>query len=330
MASLLRLLVLVIAVAALQGCSSFRGAPLWDPTKPLNTSDPVYDGYVTRFYTGTTAERRMAIRDEYITVRMGQVDRAYGNYKQELHLQRTSSAVGIDAAMLTLAAIAATVSDPGTAVGAAALAGVVAGSRASFDKNVFFDQALPAILSQMDAQRSVIRARLFAGMMLTDVAYRLNDADSDLNQYQQAGTVYGAIAAITSQAGQAQAAAAQVLRDRLPNESEIRSRLLKRGFRVEIAATTDTTGQLQKCFLNGGLDPTIKVPLETWFAKAHPPWAKDQPANSLPKVPPSAELSNFMSVQAFETLRQQAFEDAALGPLLKACNNPIVPTEAPK
>lgn len=329
MVSLFRLLILLVAVAALQGCSSFRGAPLWDPTIALSTSDSMYDGYVKKFYLETTSANRMAIRDEFITVRMGQVDRAYAVYKQELHSQRATSSVGIDAAMLSLAAIAATVSDAGTAVGAAALAGVVAGSRASFDKNVFFDQALPAIFAQMDAQRSVFRARLQAGMMLADDAYRLSDADGDLNQYQQAGTIYGAVAAITSQAGQAQAAAEKVLSDRLPTEAEIRTELTRRGFKVERAASTTTTELLKKCLLaDGKLDPKIRSLFQAWFATAHPAW-KNLPANAkLPATP--TPQSDFLTLETYESLRKQAFDDTTLGPLLRQCNNPVGKTETPK
>jgi len=329
MVLLLRLLAAAVAAAALQGCASFRGAPLLDPKQTLQSSDPLYDGYVKKFFAEETAERRMAIRDEFITVRMGQIDRAHGDYKKALHSQRSSTAVGLDAVLLTLAAVAATVSDAGTSVGAAALTGVFVGSRASVDKNVFFDQALPAIFSQMDARRDVFRGRLFAGMLLSDTTYRLADADSDLSQYQEAGTVYGAVAAITSQAGQAKAQAEKVLRDRLPTEAEIRGELTTRGFRVERAASTTTTELLKKCLVppQSVLDPKIEKQFDVWFETAHPEWL-----NSLPKdkKPPSSitPQSDFMTVGAYEPLRKQAFGDATLGPLLRQCNHPPIPAKA--
>ena len=175
------------------------------------------------------------------------------------------------------------------------------------------------MLLQMDALRAEARARLYAGAILPADRYSLSQADADLNEYRQAGTVLRAISAVTNQAGQAQAAAEKVLRDRLPSEETIRGMLQQKGFSVDKAAVTGTTELLKKCVLiNGSLDPSIDKEFKSWFAVAQPAWVKRQPKDKLP--PSITPVSDFMSTEAYEPLRQQAFADPTLGPLLKSCN----------
>jgi len=311
-----RALILAFALLLVQGCSSFQGAPNWDPTA-VKSSDALFDEYVEKFFNLKSADERALVRNEYMTKRTAQIDRSYIDYKQGLYSQRVSSAVGIDVATLTLAGAAAAVSDVGTKTGTAAVAALLTGTKTSIDKNVYFDRTLPAMLSQMDALRAEVRAQLYAGALLPADRYSLSQADADLNEYRQAGTVPRAIAAVTNQAGQAQTAAEKVIRDRLPTEETIRSMLQQKGFLVQKAAVTDTTELLKKCVLiDGSLDPGIDKEFNKWFAVAQPAWVRSQD-----KLPPSiTPVSDFMSTEAYESLRRQAFADPTLGPMLKSCN----------
>jgi hypothetical protein len=312
-------ILFVVALTSVQGCSSFRGAPKWDPKQTLESTDALYDGYLRRFFTAVSPPSRVSIRNEYIAVRLAQIDRNYGEYKQDFYSQRVGSAVAFDLATLGLAGTAAAVADVGTKTGASALAALLTGSKTSIDKNVYFDRTLPAMVSQMDGLRSVARARLFSGMLLPDDRYSLSQADSDLTDYRQVGTLYGAVSAITTQAGQAQVAAEKVMRDRLPTELEIRTMLTGMGFVVARAAATNSAKQLQKCVSQDGiLNASVAAPLRSWLATVLPEWIKTLPAGTLnPSVTPE---SDFLSASSYEPLRQQALSDVNLGPLLNACN----------
>lgn len=313
----LRAWMLGMLVLLAQGCASFQGAPQWDPAA-LKSDDALFEQAVGRFFGTSSLAERASVRNEYMTRRMAQIDRAYLEYKQGLYAQRVGSAVGIDVATLALTGAAAAVSDVGTKTGASALAALLTGSKTSVDKNVYFDRTLPALLTQMDALRAEARARLFAGALLSADRYALSEADADLSEYRQAGTVHRAIAAVTNQAGQAQAAAEKLMRDRLPSEQDLRTELTRKGFVVQAAAMTSTTEQLQKCvLLDGSLDPGVDPAFKTWFATAQPAWAKTLPKDSLP--PSITPVSDFMSTAAYEPLRQQALADPTLGPLLKSC-----------
>lgn len=314
----LRAAILGFVVLLVQGCSSFQGAPNWDPAA-VKSSDALFDVYVDKFFKANSLDERALVRNEYMTKRIAQIDRSYIDYQQGLYSQRVSSAVGTDVATMTLAGAAAAVSDVGTKTGASAVAALLTGTKTSIDKNVYFDRTLPAMLSQMDALRAEARAQLYAGALLPADRYSLSQADGDLNEYRQAGTVPRAIAAVTNQAGQAQAAAGKVIRDRLPTEEAIRSMLQQKGFSVQKTAVTDTTELLKKCVLvDGSLDPGIDKEFRIWFAVAQPAWVRSQPKYKLP--PSITPVSDFMSIEAYEPLREQAFADPTLGPLLKSCN----------
>ena len=304
--------------ASLSGCASFRGAPAWDGAQKLDAVDALYAGYVAQYFNAVSPDVKASIRNQYVTVRMAIVDGNYQDYKQGLYSQRVGSAVALDTLTMTLNAAGAAIADVGTKTATSAVSAGLVGGQASIDKNVYFDRTLPAMLSQMDGLRSQIRARLYAGLILSSDSYPISEAHSDLTAYFDAGTIYGAISALTNQAGQTQASADKVLKDRHPSEPEIKAQLASKGFAVTEAAVTETTAQVQKCLdANGKLSPPVQTAFDTFFATAQPAWVSGLPAGTLPaSVTPR---NDFFTHGAYEPLRRQALADPTLGPLLKAC-----------
>jgi len=303
-------LTLVLAMlATLAGCASFNGAPTWNPATTLKEADPLYAGYIERYYRARTPASRQTIRNEFIEVRAGMVDRAYASFKESIYAQRVGSAVGVDVATLTLNAIGAAVSDVGTKTGTSALSAGLIGSKSSIDKNVYFDRTLPALLAQMDGARSQVRTRILAGMLVDVERYPLMQAASDLDAYFHAGTLTGAIAGITNQASAAQSAAEATLRDRLPKDEDVRARLKARGFSIESASQSATAKKVEMCLQDDGtLKPGVEEPLKTWLNK--------QP--DAPKGTPTP-LSDFMVRNEFEALRAKAMADPELGKTFDKC-----------
>lgn len=306
---LARLTLALAALAIMPGCASFNGAPAWNPATTLKEADPLYAGYIERYYRARSNASRQAIRNEFIEVRAGMVDRAYATFKESVYAQRVGSAVGVDVATLTLNAIGAAVSDVGTKTGTSALSAGLIGSKSSIDKNVYFDRTLPALLAQMDGARSQVRARILVGMLVDVERYPLMQAASDLDAYFHAGTISGAIAGITNQAGAAQTAAETTLRERLPTEAEIKQKLTSRGFAVTRAAQTPTVATLEACLQpNGVLKPGVEEPLLAWL--------KQQPGAPKNSATP---VSDFMFHEAFEELRDKAIKDSTLSKTLEKC-----------
>lgn len=245
--SVVRLMAAALLVA-LQGCASFQGAPDWNRAQNAKEADPMFDAAVERYYATTKPAQRLAARNLFIETRMVIINRSYVAFKESIYSQRVGSAVGTDLATILLGAAGAAVGDVGIKTGAAALSAGLIGGKASIDKNLYFDRTLPAILAQMDGMRSQVRARILAGMSAPDPnKYPMMQAASDLDDYFNAGTIPGAISAITTQAGAAHTAADAVLRNRLPPEAELIAQFKKQDIPTTKAAQTSTSDLLDTC-----------------------------------------------------------------------------------
>jgi hypothetical protein len=305
--------VLLALLAVLQGCASFQGAPDWDAAKDLATADPLYADAVQKYYAANAD--RVAVRNQFIEVRAGLVDRRYHGFKDSLYSQRVGAAVGTDIATLALNSVGAAVSSVNAKTAANALSAGIIGSKASIDKNVYFDRTLPALLAQMDGARAQWRARLLAGMLLTPAQYSLMQAASDLDAYFHAGTVPGAVAAITTQAGVSQVEAEKTLRDRLPSEAEIQTLLRGQGFAVVQKASTASAAALAACVQPGGVLPAaLRSALEAWL-KTNP---IDPAKLQQTQTPPFMVLANLMQHPDFEAERAKALTDSGVKQAVEA------------
>lgn len=300
----------LMLAALLGGCASFSGAPTVDPATTLATADPLYASYVTRFYATTDMAQRVAVRNEFIEQRSGVIDRAYAGFKESIYTQRVGSAVGVDIATLVLNAAGAALPDAGVKTGTSALSATLIGSKTSIDKNVYFDRTLPALLAQMDGQRSVVRERILAGMASDATLYPLMQAASDLDAYLQAGSVTGAIAAITAQAGAAQQTAEKALRSRLPSERDLTLKFTRDGFTVDRLAATDAAKVFQACVDSKGvLRDDVKTEIARFLVArgAHPLKGLE------------LSIADFVQQPGREPQRAEALADPVLGPLARAC-----------
>lgn len=308
---MVRSVLVAVALVLLHGCASFQGAPDWNTATTLKTTDPLYQDFIGKYYDSkATVESRQLLRNQFIEIRSGLIDRSYAAFKDSIYTQRVGAGVGVDIATLFLGAAGAALPDVGVKTGASALSAGIIGSKASIDKNVYFDRTLPALLAQMDGMRSQIRGGILAGMATSVQRYPLMQASSDLDAYFHAGTIAGAISAVTTQAGVAKVAADTALRNRLPSEVELTTRLKRLGFQVEKAALTDTVNEIDRCLNKEGELPT-KV------NDAIKKFLRDQGLN-----PDGIDvMSDFMVREGkdYEARRAAALADTALGPLLKAC-----------
>jgi hypothetical protein len=83
----------------------------------------------------------------------------------------------------------------------AAVAAGLVGGQAAFQKNALFDKTLPALMAQMAASRQTILVTIRKGEAQGTEDYPLDQGLNDINQYENAGTIPGAISGITSNAG---------------------------------------------------------------------------------------------------------------------------------
>lgn len=140
-----------------------------------------------------------AYRNKVIAIYMTAIDDQYGIFRKKLNSQRKGVGLG-----LTLASLGLNGASPLVGVGSkdvfSALAGGATSARTSLDKELYFDQALPALLAAMDAERLKVKATLLERMREDAAIYSMSQAFIDLNAYQAAPSFERAIDKLTAAA----------------------------------------------------------------------------------------------------------------------------------
>lgn len=140
-----------------------------------------------------------AYRNKIIAIYMTAIDDQYGIFRRKLNSQRKGAGLG-----LTLASLGLNGASPLVGVGTkdvlSALAGGATSARISLDKELYFDQALPALLAAMDAERLKVKATLLERMRDDAANYSMSQAFIDLNAYQAAPSFERAIDKLTASA----------------------------------------------------------------------------------------------------------------------------------
>jgi hypothetical protein len=139
-------------------------------------------------------------RDAVIAARLQIMDQNFQVFKTQLRAQIAGLNLGTDLAALGLTAAAA-VTSGGTAKALAAASTGVIGVGTAFNKDTLFQQTVPAIFAQMDADRSSVLLRIRTAQAQADVTkYPLALALTDLTAYERAGTLESATATLAQNA----------------------------------------------------------------------------------------------------------------------------------
>ena len=138
-------------------------------------------------------------RDDIIALYINAMDAHYDLFRRKLNGQRKGAGLGLSLAALGLGNAVPLVGDGGKDV-LGVLAGAATGTRTAVDKELYFDQALPALLAAMDAERTKVKATLIEGMGKPATDYSLARAFIDLNAYQAAPSFERAIDKLTAAA----------------------------------------------------------------------------------------------------------------------------------
>jgi hypothetical protein len=143
----------------------------------------------------------------------------------------------------------------------------VAGIGAAVDKDVFYQQTLPAIESSMDAKRDLILKGIVDSEKgdPTATSYTLESAGIDLDAYESAGNIYAAISElITTANGSAQAAKAELTASQNAPycatlvTSDIHARLVNVTSQIKTVTDQTKLGSMAKA-LNVPLDTSVDV-----------------------------------------------------------------------
>jgi hypothetical protein len=196
--------VLCLVPALLAGCASLKAYPdrSGNMSTELQQLDQYFAATVLQTYASkTTDAEKKTYRDEVVAGRIRAIDLHFGAFQQAVFREGVDTNIVTDLIILGLGAATATTGGVGLKAALGATTTGVAGARTSIDKNLYFEKTMPALVAQMIASRKTVLVRIQEGLDKNVALYPLFQALIDLEDYYNAGSIPGAIAAVTEQAG---------------------------------------------------------------------------------------------------------------------------------
>lgn len=213
-------LTCLVACALLNACSALQGAP----ERSFGEADELaalqryqsasvlgaFDNADDAVRGGLTRE---GYRNEVLEARVQDMNLRFDRFERTLFVQGTGANIGVDWLVLALSG-AGSLAGAGVANALSATTAGITGARSSFDKEALRNSTLTVLVGQMIADRRTVLARIRQGEAQNASAYPLARGFADLDDYFNAGTLYGSLSSVASHAGE-QAQAAQLKLDTL-------------------------------------------------------------------------------------------------------------------
>jgi hypothetical protein len=202
-------LLVALAMPFPAGCRHWAGRPervqlvqltenkKWTPfEQSLIDLENAYDE------SGADAQKRRDIRDQYARKMISVIDQRYENFLDDLVAQRKGFDASADITAISLSTASALFAPVTTKSILAGLSALTTASKTVVSKVYFYEQTLPALTSQMEANRQAVLADIMEGLKARVDAYPLQQTLRDLSRYYTAGTIDGAVTEIQKQAAE--------------------------------------------------------------------------------------------------------------------------------
>jgi len=200
----LRLALVTTTVLASAGCANVDN--LYAPNSIFGIDQDIADMHqhygtalAIKDYYAAGVESEQG-RNEFIAGRLSLYNLEYLQFVSKFMLTKAQeeSIFDLTATGLGLATTIAGAAQTKAILGAVTTA--LTGTRSSFDKNFFNEQTASALITQMNAQRKAALVPLLKGMKASIADYPLSSAIVDLDDYQSAGTIQGALEGVQTDA----------------------------------------------------------------------------------------------------------------------------------
>jgi len=205
-----RLFAVLIFVLFTAGCRTLQGYPD-NPVDAQGDLDALKQYFspllLQQYLEANDVKIRQPLRNSIVYGRLAAYDIEFAKFEEDITNDRNAIDASGALTVLTLTGLGATVGGAATKAALSAAANGVTGATAVIDKTYFYDKAIPALLTQMQASRTLIRATIEGGLQKADGAYPLPAALSDLNAYREAGSLPGSLNGVTKGAAVVQAQA---------------------------------------------------------------------------------------------------------------------------
>ena len=155
-------------------------------------------------------------RNDIINCRIYAIDLQFTLFEQSIAQESVSLNTGIDLVVVGLGAATAIVDGAATKSILGALSGGITGGKGIIDKDIFYSKTMPALLSQMEAQRKSQLVKIRTRLRSPAEEYPLSEALIDVEDYYKAGSIPAALQGIVEQSGAAANDATQKLKKLRP------------------------------------------------------------------------------------------------------------------
>ena len=192
----------ICTILFLSGCASLENSPQrsGDINIELQSLKQYFASDVIDNYNKPETDKK-TYRNDVVFGRIRAIDLNYSRFVNDITRENKGVTIGTDSAVLLLSAGGALSKVSSTQAIFSQATGALTGFKSSFDKNAYHDQALFAVISQMQASRAEILAIIYNGLGSDVSDYSLLKALIDVENYYQAGTIAQAIMEMTKTAG---------------------------------------------------------------------------------------------------------------------------------
>lgn len=210
---LLKTRVLLVCMGfLLAGCATgLRGAPK-PPFDPKLVENKAFADPTSLFNELVQATDPKA-RNKAVTKLLALVDIRYTEFRHNLVANKKNSEAATDMLLLAMNIAGGLTTSAGVKDHYLAGSALVQGGNTIYDKDYLFDQTLPALVAQMDANRKAKLLEIRTAMASQSIdEYPGQVALADILDYHQAGTLFGAVAGVHRAAVKQEADAGESLR----------------------------------------------------------------------------------------------------------------------
>ncbi|HEY0414480.1 MAG TPA: hypothetical protein VGD66_15200 [Allosphingosinicella sp.] len=241
----------------LAGCTSIGGVQMPITAADIKQADFCPSQLDIVGMNSLSGLARGAYRNNVVMLCIKAINRRYDEFKAMLHQESTGSNLFTDIASLA-ATTGASISSGSAAKRLSAAGAFLIGTGSAINKDVFYQQTLPAIEAAMDTRRDHILKNIIDAENgdPNGTTYSLTSAGIDLDALQGAGNIYGGISELTKTAN---VAAQQAANARSASEQGLAISLEEPTFLPEAALSR--TAKLVS-FVKGLKDPADRPKLE--------------------------------------------------------------------
>ena len=194
----MRLALMICIFIAVSGCASFRGTPI--PAINVNETIKRYSGDLEGLAQNPPQDCD-GVKDG-INKALTIMDLRYVEFIDDISIENKTKATATDVMLVGLGLAGTAVGGAGAKTIFSAISSGVAATNTSIDKNFFYERTLPALVSKMNADRTQQQLLIIGRINnCEDRDYSWFEAVHDLTGYFSAGTLLGAIASISKDAG---------------------------------------------------------------------------------------------------------------------------------